>query len=229
MTGYTTVSPQENNIQAVAITSVDVAGKQACGQTRQGTQIWVNTIYQVGAISVVPAVGEQWYVNKQRGEWRLISRIPFQTDDQLRSPTQGQTQIGSSGPTELNGSVVNINSDTMTLNGVSYRDSGTGLQRQNADGTWSTISSASSIIPASNITDATVLGRLLLTAQDGPTVLSILGLSIAGSGLSGGNASTPNDSPIVSGGTVSGPEEGADLDGGTPESAGDTFVTGGTP
>jgi hypothetical protein len=228
MKGYTTNDPQEVNTQPVSITSVDVSGSKACGQTRQGNIIWINTIYHVGAVSCVPAIGDQWYITRHRGEWRLLSRIPFQTDEQLRSPTQGQTQIGSSGPTELNGSVVNINSDTMTLNGVAYRDNGSGLQRQNADGSWSTIGE-STTIPSTNITDATVLGKLLLTAPDVNTVLSILGLAVAASGIDGGTSTSTLVDPIVSGGTVSGPNEGADLDGGRPESAGDTFVTGGTP
>lgn len=229
MEGYTSKSPKDVDIHAVSITSVDVAGHQACGYTRQGTEIWISTRYYVGSVMSIPAVGEQWYVSYHRGEWRLVSRIPYGQADSLISPTQGQTQIGSIGPTELNGSVVNINAETMTLNGVHYRDDGSGLQRQNADGSWSTISSDTSIIPSENITDASILGKLILTAPDVNTVLSLLGLSVAGAGISGGNAFTPNDDPIVSGGTPSAPREGADLDGGTPESAGDTFASGGTP
>ena len=227
--GYTTQSPNDVNIHAVAITSVDVSSYKACGRTRQGTEVWINTRYYVGSVMSVPAVGEQWYVSRHRGEWRLHARIPYQTAGELISPTQGQTQIGAGGPTEINGSVVNINAETMTLNGVAYRDNGGTLQRQEANGTWTSISSAPSTMPSNNITDSTVLGRLLLTAPDVNTVLSILGLSVAGSGISGGTATTPNDDPIVSGGSVSGPGLGADLDGGTPESAGDIFVTGGTP
>ena len=227
--GYTTQNPKDVNIHAVSITSVDVASHKACGYTRQGTEIWISTRYYVGAVMSTPAVGEQWYVTRHRGEWRLQSMIPYGTADSLISPTQGQTSIGSVGPTELNGSVVNVNSETMTLNGIHYRDNGTGLQRQNTDGSWTTISSAPSVIPSNNITDASVLGRLLLTAPDVSTVLSLLGLSVAGAGISGGVAATPNDDPTVSGGSVSAPREGADLDGGTPESTGDIFVTGGAP
>lgn len=227
--GFTTQTPGEVNIHAVSITSVDVAAHKACGYTRQGTEIWISTRYYVGSVMSVPAVGEQWYISRHRGEWRLHSRIPFQAADATISPTQGQTFIGSSGPTEISGSVVNIHAETMTLNGVSYRDNGGALQRQDAQGNWTTISSAPATMPSDNITDATVLGRLLLTAPDVSTVLSILGLSVAGAGISGGNAVTPNDDPTISGGSVSGPRLGADLDGGTPESTGDIFVTGGTP
>lgn len=229
MDGYTTKNPRDVDIHAVAITSVDVASRKAYGYTRQGTEIQISTNYYVGAVMCVPAVGEQWFASYHRGDWRLLSRIPVGQADSLISPTQGQTQIGSVGPTELNGSVVNVNSETMTLNGIHYRDNGSGLQRQNSNGTWTTISSAPSVIPSDNITDASVLGKLILTAPDVNTVLSLLGLAVAGAGISGGTAITPNDDPIVSGGSVSGPSEGADLDGGTPESAGDIFVTGGTP
>lgn len=230
MTGFSTQSPNEVNMQPVAITSVDVVGRKACGTTRQDTEVWISINYYVGSVMCVPAVGEQWLVSRYRGEWRLHSRIPYQSPEASISPTQGQTLVGSSGPTELAGSVVNIRSDTMTLNGISYRDNGSGLQRFNTvNGQWETISSAPATIPSVNITDSTVLGRLLLTAPDVNAVLSLLGLAVAGAGVSGGNAATPNDDPTISGGSVSGPRLGADLDGGTPEGTGDIFVTGGTP
>lgn len=226
---YVTQGINEVNIQMVSIISVNPAADMAVGYTRQETEIRINTSYYVGSVRCVPAVGEQWYISRYRGEWRLHSRIPYHTVNQLISPTQGQTLIGSSGPTEINGSAVNIRSDVMTLNGISYRDNGMGLQRLNANGQWETISSAPATMPSENITDSTVLGRLLLTAPDVATVLSLLGLAVAGAGVSGGSASTPNDDPAISGGSVSGPALGADLDGGTPEGTGDIFVSGGTP
>lgn len=229
MNGYTTVSPNEVNIQPVAITSVDVVSRTANGQARQGNNIKIDLNYHVGAVHAIPAVGEQWYISKHRGIWRLDSRIPFRSEDLLKTSTQGQIQIGSSGPMELNGSVVNINSETFTINGTAYRDSGGALQRQNANGTWSSLVVGSPTVTTDSITDATVLGKLLMTAPDVSTVLSILGLGAVGGNLDGGTSFSPTVDPVISGGTVSGPGEGADLDGGTPESAGDIFVTGGTP
>lgn len=229
MNGYTTSSPNEVNIQPVSIASVDVVGRMASGQSRQGTSIIIDINYHVGAVHVVPSVGEQWYIIKHRGVWRLHSRIPFRAEELLKTPTQGQVQIGSSGPMEVNGSVVNINSEIFTINGTAYRDKDGSLQRQNASGTWEVISSGTSTVVSSNITDATVLGKLLLTATDVSSVLSILGLGAVGGNLDGGTSFSPTVDPVISGGTVSAPGEGADLDGGTPESAGDVFVTGGTP
>lgn len=224
MTGYSTQDPNGVVLYPVVITAVDVASGKACARTRQESEIIIGTRTGVGAIRYIPAVGEQWYVSRYRGEWRLQSRII----DTTISPTQGQTVIGSSGPIELTGSTVNIHSDTFTINGVAYRENN-GFQRQNPDGSWETISSAPATIPSANITDSTVLGRILLTAPDVNTVLSVLGLSVAGAGLSGGVPATPNDDPEISGGSVSGPGLGADLDGGTPESTEDIFVTGGEP
>ena len=228
LTGYTTTSPSDVNIQVAAITSVDAPGMRAVAQTRQGTDITIDLRYYVGATHVIPAVGEQWFVSWHRGIWRLADRIPYQNSGYATSPTQGQTQIGSSGPTEVGGSVVNIRAE-MTLQDARYRDTGSRLERQNTDGTWSVVGPTEGGITSMAITEASVLGRLLLTAPDVATVLSILGLAVAGAGLDGGTSDSANVDPIVSGGSVSGPGVGADLDGGTPESSGDITVTGGTP
>lgn len=225
--GYSRNQPTDVNIQPVAIVSIDVANRMACGRTRQETLLWINTAHYVGAVQVTPAIGEQWYIISYRGEWRLHCKIPFRTEDLLVTPTQGQTQVGSTGPTEINGSVVNINAATFTINGATYRDYNGALQRQNSDGTWGQATPVT--VTSYQVTDTTPLGRLLMTAPDVETVLSILGLAIASAGVDGGTSSSTLVLPDISGGTPSAPAFGIDLDGGTPESPGDTFVTGGTP
>lgn len=215
--------------QPVAILTVDVAARTAVGRTRQETLITINTSYHVGVAQVTPAVGEQWYITNYRGEWRLHSRIPFRTHDLLVSPTQGQTQIGSTGPTEIHGSVINLRSETFTINGAAYRDYGGALQRQNPDGSWGQATPIPTTVTSNQVSDSTPLGRLLMTAPDVNTVLSILGLAIASAGLDGGSSDSTLVLPDISGGTPTAPAFGIDLDGGTPQSPGDTYVTGGTP
>jgi nitrous oxidase accessory protein NosD len=213
----------------VAIVSVDVAKRSATGRTNRGAMIPISTNYHVGACQVTPSVGDQWQVVCIRGEWRLTSRLPHHTADLLVKPEQGQTQIGAAGPTELHGSVVNVKAPYLTLNGTPYRDRDGALQRQEDDGTWTPITPNIAAVTVNQITNATALGKALLTASDVNEVLTILGLAIAGAGLDGGTATSPNTDPIVSGGTVSGPRVGADLDGGSPSVSGDIVASGGTP
>ena len=140
-------------------------------------------------------------------------------------------QIGDVGPIELHGSSVNIHAPTLNLNGTSYRDQDGNLQRQKADGTWTAITPAVQAVDSTQITDATILGKLLLTAPDVDTVLTILGLSVAGAGIDGGTSTSATVDPVISGGSVSGPRTGADLDGGTPFGTGDDHIiaSGGAP
>jgi hypothetical protein len=227
--GFSNAPVQDFNTQPVAIISVDVARRSATGRTNRGAMITIATNYHVGACQVTPAIGDQWQAICIRGEWRLASRLPNHTVDLLVKPEQGQTQIGASGPTELHGSVVNVNAPYLTLNGTPYRDSDGALQRQESDGTWTPITPNIAAVTVNQITNATTLGRALLTASDVNEVLTILGLAIAGAGLDGGTAISANTDPIVSGGTVSGPRVGADLDGGSPSVSGDIVASGGTP
>ena len=227
--GFSNSPVQDLNTQPVAIVSVDVVRRSATGRTNRGALVTISTNYHVGACQVTPAIGDQWQAVCIRGEWRLWSKLPNHTADLLVKPEQGQTQIGAAGPTELHGSVVNVHAPYLTLNGTPYRDKDGALQRQEGDGTWTPITPNIAAVNASQITDATVLGRALLTAADVNEVLTILGLAIAGAGLDGGNAVSPNVDPTVSGGTVSGPRIGADLDGGSPSVSGDIVASGGAP
>jgi hypothetical protein len=218
------------NTQPVAIISVDVAGRTATGRTNRGAMIPISTNYHVGACQVTPAIGDQWQVSCIRGEWRLMSRLPHLTSDMLTPPTQGQIQIGASGPMELHGSVVNINAPTLTLNGTPYRDQDGALQRQGDDGVWEPITPNIAAVTSTQITDATALGKALLTAEDVSEVLTLLGLAVAGAGLDGGRAASATIDPIISGGSATAPALGADLDGGPPEgSTSEIIASGGTP
>jgi len=102
--------------QLVAIVAVDAPNNMAYGLTRQQTQVTIDTRYLVGAVHVTPALGEQWYVKRRGMVWALDAKLPFNTDVLLNvadNPVQGQVQVGasggSSGPLQLNGSVINAN------------------------------------------------------------------------------------------------------------------------
>lgn len=107
--GFTRQQAAEDRlIQPAAIVAVDAIGRKAWAKTRLD-MVLVNTGYAVGEITVTPAKGEQWFIERFDMEWRLVSRIPF-NDPNLTGvePEEGQTLIGSGrGPTELTGTVVN--------------------------------------------------------------------------------------------------------------------------
>jgi len=99
-----------NVMRPVAITSIDTANRSATGTTRFGTAYPIHTGYSVGAIQVTPTIGDQWYIKKVDGEWRLDHQIGFNNPNLLTTPTQGQVQVGSGkGPIEFNGTQINAN------------------------------------------------------------------------------------------------------------------------
>lgn len=115
---YTRHSASNRITQPVAITSVNAASTppQATGITRNNTYVQISIGHWVGAIQVTPAVGEQWIVIRDRGVWKLDSQIPFNIPSELSAAQEGQTRIGSSGPTELDGSQVNANAPLRAKN-----------------------------------------------------------------------------------------------------------------
>jgi hypothetical protein len=94
--------------QVIAITSVDVATRRAKGMTQRRSEIEIDLSYHVGGLQITPAVGEHWMVSRSDSFFhRLISKIPFNAPELNVEPAPGQVQIGSSGPLELHGSVIN--------------------------------------------------------------------------------------------------------------------------
>ena len=115
--------------QQVGIVSVDPANFSATAATRQSSYIQIDLRYHVGAIHVIPVVGDQWIVRRYGANWVLISQLPANTTELLAvvdTPTQGLTQVGSTnpnaqGPLHLNGSVVQANAPLL-LDPVSSDD-----------------------------------------------------------------------------------------------------------
>lgn len=106
MSTYTRHPAGDRDVQLVAITSVDAGTGKASGLTRVGTTISIDVNQHVGAVELTPARGEQWYAERWKGTWRLCWRISNNDAKVLTEPVEGQVRFGSSGPLELNGSVV---------------------------------------------------------------------------------------------------------------------------
>ena len=106
--GYTRKS-QSYLTQPVAIVSVDLNSRIAYGRTVYSTEVRIDISHYVGGLQVTPAVGDQWYVEDIKGVLRLKNKIPFNTDDISRPAVEGQVQVGSVGPLELNGGQINSN------------------------------------------------------------------------------------------------------------------------
>lgn len=109
MAGYTRFSQYDNWIEPVAITALDTGTRMAIGRTRNRIEIRIDISHHVGGLQVTPAIGEQWYVEKVKGIYRLRDKIPFNADELHNEAVPGQVQVGSSGPLELNGGQINAN------------------------------------------------------------------------------------------------------------------------
>jgi hypothetical protein len=95
--------------QPVAIVSVDLNSRIAVGRTAYSTEVRIDIGHMTGGLQVTPCVGEQWYVESVQGIYRLKNKIPFNTDEISKPAVEGQVQIGSKGPLELNGGQINAN------------------------------------------------------------------------------------------------------------------------
>lgn len=108
--GSSDLNSSASTVQPVAIASVDTVGRTAVGWTRRGSQITIDLRYHAGGLQVIPAKGEQWFVTRNSGTaYRLSSKIPHNAPELLNEAKEGQVQVGSSGPLELNGSQINTN------------------------------------------------------------------------------------------------------------------------
>ena len=148
--GYSRSIPSETG-RPVQILSVDGSARQAIGRTREGSDVEIDCRYMVGGALITPAVGEVWWVERFDAYYTLRWRFPANPSGRaLPVGHEGQTQIGSSGPTEIVGSVVNVLAgptveadavigtdltvgNEITLGGVRYRDGDGTLQRQNPE------------------------------------------------------------------------------------------------
>ncbi len=141
--GYSRRSNSYRDLQPVSIISVDPISRTAVAVTRTRHNLTVNTAYATGETITTPAAGDQWYVERFDNEWRLYGRIPFNDATLNIKPEEGQVLVGSAtGPLELNGGEVRVNSKVFRLNGVYYRDDGTALQRSTDQVNWTAITAS---------------------------------------------------------------------------------------
>lgn len=106
---YSRHSSSNRITQQVQILSVNTFTQKATGIMRTREYVEIDISHHVGAVQVTPATGEQWLIIKDRGVWKLDGQLPFNIPPSSSPLAEGQTRIGSSGPTELNGSLVNLN------------------------------------------------------------------------------------------------------------------------
>lgn len=145
---YGTSSFSSTGPQPVAITSVDTTNRQAKALTRRGTEVTVDLSYHAGGVQVTPAVGEQWLVTMDVGPYyRLSSKLPTNAPEMTTQPVQGQVQVGSSGPLELNGSKVNVNADVLAIGDSQVRSNDGALEHNvgtDDDPDWQPVTPTSS-------------------------------------------------------------------------------------
>ena len=134
--------------EPVAIISVEPGIKMAKGLTRVRAVVTIDCNYPVGGMYVLPATGEQWYVERLNDyHWKLVSRIPFNDNNTLVEPIPGQMIIGGTGPVVVNGSQMDVYGDT-TVNGsltvgdaLLRGDSGNLEQSSDGGATWESVGS----------------------------------------------------------------------------------------
>lgn len=148
--GYSRNSVSSSTTRMVEIISVDGSARKAIGRTREQSDVEIDCRYMVGAMMVTPAVGEAWWAERVGTVYTLKCRVPANSSELLLEGYEGQTQIGSRGPTEINGSVTNVHAglvvdddvvvgtdltvgNHLILGQTNYRDDGETLQRQNPE------------------------------------------------------------------------------------------------
>lgn len=92
-----------------SIISVDLANQTAEAMINDGSSYIVHFDHLVGAVQVVPSVGDQWIIDKGIGGWKLLQRLPF-NDPPATEVTrrEGMVRLGSgNGPVELTGTEIN--------------------------------------------------------------------------------------------------------------------------
>lgn len=102
--------PQFGNGQMIVnVQTVDPVNQTASGMFLDGSECpAIDTRYHVGAVSVNPAIGEQWVVERASyRSWKLVSKMPIHTPEIAVPQSAGQSIVGGSGEVTLVGSVIN--------------------------------------------------------------------------------------------------------------------------
>lgn len=118
----------------VHVNAIDTVNRKCSGMFGDGSDAQnVDTSFPIGAVQVTPAVGETWMCERVGTAWRLVTQMPIDTPalSGAAAPAPGQVQLGSSGPMELHGSVINVRAPLNTYSPAtlpSAVDAGVGAQ-----------------------------------------------------------------------------------------------------
>lgn len=100
--------------QPAVITSLDLPNRIAYALPRYpGAQaLAVDLSHQIGAMQIIPSIGETWYIQLLNGQYRLASKVATQTlgvvaPEMNLPPVAGQTMVSAQGPLELNAAQIN--------------------------------------------------------------------------------------------------------------------------
>ena len=96
--------------QIVAIDSVNPEALIATGLTRYGSRVTIALSMMWGGVLNIPALGDQWLVEKVMGQFVLVARVSFQDERRLLDLGPGDTVFGMKGTTHVFGSNVVVDS-----------------------------------------------------------------------------------------------------------------------
>lgn len=101
----------------VAIHAINLDTNTYGGYNPQMGMLPIRSMVQPGGHVTIPAVGEQWMVEKVAGEWVLYAKTDWNDARIAAIPNQeGLDVVGTmNGPTHLTGSTVTISGDPVTL------------------------------------------------------------------------------------------------------------------
>lgn len=120
MTQASFTTQTRNDPVAVAIKSVNLEAQTAVGYAPSGGDINISFGLMPGGIYNVPAIGEQWIVQRTgRSTWQLMTLMPYQDERLNLEPEEGMTAIGRSGRTVVKGSSLEVPGD-LYIGGVKY-------------------------------------------------------------------------------------------------------------
>ena len=109
MTQASFTTQTSNAPVAVAIKSVNLEGQTAVGFAPSVGDVNISFKLMPGGIYSVPAIGEQWIVQRTgRSSWQLVTMMPYQDERLNMEPSEGMTAIGRSGPTVIQGSSLRV-------------------------------------------------------------------------------------------------------------------------
>lgn len=171
-----------DNRQVATISSVDLTNMVYSAFHPMNGTFPVYPSILPGGNFIIPAPGEQWVVVKYDFRWYLEHKLSFQDPRNLIPPKPGMTAVGSTGPTHVVGSEVDL-PQSVFLGDWEMRlepSSGTLQVRRRGTEDWASVTGGGDgggpvTITTADITDATTTGRNLMKVADAAAGRSTLG------------------------------------------------------